>query len=81
MVDIRLDIDDGIDRQDLTRLRKRFLTVNHDRLQRANLILSSRQQLVLRLLPLLLHVNIRYCQVLFRVQRLSASVAMSLLLI
>ena len=57
MVDIRLDIDDGIDRQDLTRLRKRFLSINHDRLQRANLILSSRQQLVLRLLPLLLHVN------------------------
>lgn len=57
MVDIRLDIDDGIDRQDLTRLRKRFLTVNHDRLQRAHLILSSRQQSVLRLLPLLLHVN------------------------
>lgn len=57
MVDIRLVIDDGIDRKDLTRLRKRFLSINHDRLQRANLILSSRQQLVLRLLPLLLHVN------------------------
>lgn len=57
MVDIRLDIDDGIDRQDLTRLRKRFLSVNHDRLQRANHVLSSRQQLLLRLLPLLLHVN------------------------
>lgn len=57
MVDIRLEIEEGIDRQDLTRLRKRFLSVNHDRLQRANLILSSRQQQVLRLLPLLLHVN------------------------
>lgn len=57
MVDIRLEIDEGIDRQDLTRLRKRFLAVNHDRLQRAHLVMSSRQQLVLRLLPLLLHVN------------------------
>ena len=54
MVDIRLEIDEGIDRQDLTRLRKRFLAVNHDRLQRAHLVMSSRQQLVLRLLPLLL---------------------------
>lgn len=57
MVEIRLDIDEGIDRKDLKLLRERFLSVNHDRLQRANLVLSSRQQTVLRLLPLLLHVN------------------------
>ncbi len=31
MGDIRLDIDKGIDRQDLSRLRERFLNVNHDR--------------------------------------------------
>ena len=42
MVDIRLEIEEGIDRQDLTRLRKRFLSVNHDRLPLANLILTSR---------------------------------------
>lgn len=57
MVEIRLNIDEGIDRKDLKALRERFLSVNHDRLQRANLILSTRQQTVLRLLPLLLHVN------------------------
>ncbi|WP_205341155.1 class I adenylate cyclase [Denitrificimonas caeni] len=57
MGDIRLDIDKGIDRQDLSRLRERFLNVNHDRLQRANLVLTQHQQSVLRLLPLLLHIN------------------------
>ena len=57
MVEIRLDIDDGIDRQDLSRLRNRFLSVNRDRLLRANLKQSTRQQFVLRLIPLLLHVN------------------------
>ena len=44
MVEIRLNIDEGIDRKDLKALRERFLSVNHDRLQRANLILSTRQQ-------------------------------------
>lgn len=57
MVEIRLNIEEGIDRKDLLLLRERFLSVNHDRLQRANLVLSSRQQTVSRLLPLLLHVN------------------------
>lgn len=57
MVEIRLEIEEGIDRKDLSRLRNRFLSVNRDRLQRANLTQSTRQQFVLRLMPLLLHVN------------------------
>lgn len=57
MVEIRLDSDAGIDDQDLYRVRQRFLSVNHDRLQRAYLVLSQHQQSVLRLLPLLLHLN------------------------
>lgn len=55
--EIRPDIDDGIDRKVLTQLRARFLKVNAGRLERALLGLSSRQQMVLRLLPLLFHVN------------------------
>lgn len=55
--EIRPDIDDGIDRKVLARLRKRFLAINQGRLERATAALSSRQQLVLRLLPLLLDVN------------------------
>ncbi|WP_420917386.1 class I adenylate cyclase [Pseudomonas citronellolis] len=55
--EIRPDIDDGIDRKVLARLRKRFLSINQGRLERATAALSSRQQLVLRLLPLLLDVN------------------------
>lgn len=55
--EIRPDIDDGIDRKQLTQLRARFLTINAGRLQRALLALPTRQQLVLRLLPLLFHVN------------------------
>lgn len=55
--EIRPDIDDGIDRKVLAQLRQRFLKVNQSRLQRASEGLSSRQQLVLRLLPLLLDVN------------------------
>ncbi|HHJ4328415.1 TPA: class I adenylate cyclase, partial [Klebsiella pneumoniae] len=57
LVEIRPDIDDGIDRKVLAQLRGRFLKINSGRLERANQRLSSRQQLVLRLLPLLLHVN------------------------
>ncbi|WAG78858.1 class I adenylate cyclase [Metapseudomonas furukawaii] len=55
--EIRPDIDDGIDRKVLAQLRARFLKVNDGRLERAMLALSTRQQLVLRLLPLLFHVN------------------------
>ncbi|HLD64779.1 MAG TPA: class I adenylate cyclase [Pseudomonas sp.] len=55
--EIRPDLDDGIDRKVLARLRARFLTVNTGRLNRAMQALSTRQQLVLKLLPLLFHVN------------------------
>ena len=55
--EIRPDIDDGIDRKVMAQLRARFLKVNDGRLQRATQALSSRQQLVLKLLPLLFHVN------------------------
>ncbi|MFZ5956653.1 class I adenylate cyclase [Pseudomonas knackmussii] len=55
--EIRPNIDDGIDRKVLARLRKRFLAINQGRLERAMEALSTRQQLVLRLLPLLLDVN------------------------
>lgn len=55
--EIRPDIDDGIDRKVLAQLRARFLRINQGRLQRAMEALSTRQQLVLKLLPLLLHVN------------------------
>lgn len=54
---LRPDIDDGIDRKVLTQLRARFMRINHGRLQRAMQALSSRQQRVLTLLPLLFHVN------------------------
>ncbi len=55
--EIRPDIDDGIDRKVLKQLRARFLLINSGRLDRAMQALSTRQQLALRLLPLLLHVN------------------------
>ncbi|MCY1336156.1 Adenylate cyclase [compost metagenome] len=55
--EIRPDIDDGIDRKVLAQLRARFLKVNDGRLARAMQALSTRQQLVLKLLPLLFHVN------------------------
>ena len=41
----------------LGQLRQRFLAVNAGRLQRARQALSSRQERVLRLLPLLFHIN------------------------
>ncbi|MGH8486166.1 MAG: hypothetical protein ACRESP_17365, partial [Pseudomonas sp.] len=55
--EIRPDLDEGIDRKVLSQLRTRFLTLNHGRLERAMEGLSSRQQLVLTLLPLFFHVN------------------------
>ncbi|RWU26735.1 class I adenylate cyclase [Pseudomonas alkylphenolica] len=55
--EIRPDLDEGIDRKVLSQLRTRFLTLNHGRLERAMEGLSSRQQLVLSLLPLFFHVN------------------------
>ncbi|TBU97002.1 class I adenylate cyclase [Phytopseudomonas dryadis] len=56
-LEIRPDIDDGIDRKVLSQLRARFIKINHGRLARAMLALSPRQQLALKLLPLLFHVN------------------------
>ncbi|HSX71936.1 MAG TPA: adenylate cyclase, partial [Pseudomonas sp.] len=55
--EIRPDINEGIDRKVLAQLRARFLKVNGGRLGRAMQALSTRQQLVLKLLPLLFHVN------------------------
>lgn len=57
MVQIRPVIEEGIDRKDLSRIRTRFLRLNQIRLDRAGENLSARQMQVLRLLPLLLHVN------------------------
>ncbi len=50
-------LEEGIDRKLLATLRARFLSLNEARLARALQGQSSRQQLVLRLLPLLFHVN------------------------
>ncbi|TXH94495.1 MAG: class I adenylate cyclase [Pseudomonas sp.] len=55
--EIRPDISEGIDRKVLAQLRARFLKINDGRLARAMQALSTRQQLVLQLLPLLFHVN------------------------
>ncbi|MFJ4344754.1 class I adenylate cyclase [Pseudomonas sp. NPDC089401] len=55
--EIRPDLDQGIDRKVLSTLRARFLHINQGRLERAMEGLSTRQQLVLTLLPLLFHVN------------------------
>ncbi|WP_082428191.1 class I adenylate cyclase [Pseudomonas sp. NBRC 111119] len=55
--EIRLDLDQGIDRKLLATLRGRFMHINQGRLLRATEGLSTRQQQVLTLLPLLLHVN------------------------
>ncbi|QIH11692.1 MULTISPECIES: class I adenylate cyclase [unclassified Pseudomonas] len=55
--EIRPDLDEGIDRKVLSKLRARFLTLNEGRMTRAMEGLSARQQLVLNLLPLFFHVN------------------------
>ncbi|OYW89478.1 MAG: hypothetical protein B7Z23_11915 [Pseudomonadales bacterium 32-61-5] len=55
--EIRPVLEDGIDRKVLASLRTRFLTINKGRLERALETLSPRQQPVLKLLPLLFHVN------------------------
>lgn len=54
---IRPVLEEGIDRKTLAALWTRFMAVNAGRLERTRLGLSSRQQLVLRLLPLLFHSN------------------------
>ncbi|AIR89005.1 class I adenylate cyclase [Pseudomonas cremoricolorata] len=55
--EIRPDLEQGIDRKVLAALRERFLQLSHGRLARAREGLSTRQQQVLTLLPLLLHIN------------------------
>lgn len=55
--EIRPDLGQGIDRKELTKLRARFMQLNQGRRQRAMEGLSTRQQQVLTLLPLLFHVN------------------------
>lgn len=55
--EIRPVLEEGIDRKELAALRARFLAVNAGRLERARQIMSPRQQAVVRLLPLLFHVN------------------------
>ncbi|UVL19471.1 class I adenylate cyclase [Pseudomonas sp. B21-044] len=55
--EIRPDLDQGIDRKELAKLRARFLKINQGRLARAMEGLSTRQQQVITLLPLFFHVN------------------------
>ncbi len=55
--EIRPTLEEGIDRKELGTLRDRFLTVNAGRLERTRQVMSPRQQAVLKLLPLLFHVN------------------------
>jgi adenylate cyclase class 1 len=51
------DIDEGVDRKQLTQLKQRFLDLNQQRYIRTCAALSERQQQFLQLLPLLFHVN------------------------
>jgi adenylate cyclase class 1 len=55
--EIRPLLEEGIDRKVLGTLRARFLAVNAGRLERTRQAMSPRQQAVLKLLPLLFHVN------------------------
>ncbi len=50
-------IEDGLDRQNIAILKKRFMAVNEDRLERMRGALSDRQQLFMDVLPLLFHTN------------------------
>jgi adenylate cyclase class 1 len=50
-------LDPEFDRRALQQLRQRFLDINAGRLERARRLLATRQQRVLRLLPLLFQVN------------------------
>lgn len=51
------NIDDGVDRKQLSQLKQRFLTLNQQRYTRTCDALSDRQQQFLKLLPLLFHLN------------------------
>lgn len=50
-------IDEGVDRKTLKTLKKRFMQVNAERLERARLGLGVRQRQFIDLLPLLFHCN------------------------
>lgn len=56
-VEVASSIDEGVDRKTLKTLKKRFLQVNAERLERARLSLGPRPQQFLDLLPLLFHCN------------------------
>lgn len=56
VIDIH-DLSGGLDRQELTRIKQRFLALNAERYRRALTGLSERQQDFLALLPLIFHVN------------------------
>lgn len=51
------NIEDSLDRQNLSVLRKRFMQVNADRLHRLDMALTHNQTLFLKTLPLLFHCN------------------------
>jgi len=51
------EISQGLDRQNLTQLDKRFVAINMNRLERLRNALSERQRPVLDALPLLFHTN------------------------
>lgn len=50
-------IEDGLDRQNLSILRKRFLAVNSDRLERMHQALAPRHRQFLDALPIMFHCN------------------------
>ncbi len=50
-------IEEGLDRQNLAILRKRFLAINSARLERIQSALGDRQQIFLSVLPILFHTN------------------------
>ncbi|GAB1255651.1 class I adenylate cyclase [Aurantivibrio plasticivorans] len=50
-------IDEGLDRKNLTTLKKRFLQINNARLDRVYDVITDRQRPYLQLIPLLFHVN------------------------
>ncbi len=54
---INPDYSEGVDRKVLKTLTQRFLSLVKCRLQRTRLALTTRQQIVVELLPLLVHVN------------------------
>ena len=51
------DIDEGVDRKQLTQLKQRFLDLNAQRYARTCAALTERQQQFLQAIPLLFHVN------------------------